>query len=97
MTVTLFHQAFGQALFDALHAMSFDGLGMTRPSFSEKENEAHEMLCTIARRHGLEIRRDWACNLYLTLPGRDRSKPVIMTGSHMDTVPRVGTMMALRA
>ncbi|MCP1214196.1 Zn-dependent hydrolase [Acetobacter okinawensis] len=90
MTVTLFHQAFGQALFDALHAMSFDGLGMTRPSFSEKENEAHEMLCTIARRHGLEIRRDWACNLYLTLPGRDRSKPVIMTGSHMDTVPSGG-------
>lgn len=90
MTVTLFHQAFGQALFDALHAMSFDGLGMTRPSFSEKENEAHEMLCVIARKHGLEIRRDWACNLYLTLPGRDRSKPVVMTGSHMDTVPSGG-------
>ena len=51
MTVMLFHQAFGQALFDALHAMSFDGLGMARPSFSEKENEAHEMLCTIAPLH----------------------------------------------
>lgn len=90
MRVTLFHQEFGQKLFNALHAMSFDGLGMTRPSFSEKENEAHEMLCTIAREHGLEIRRDWAYNLYLTLPGRDRSKPAVMTGSHMDTVASGG-------
>ncbi|MFT8779656.1 hypothetical protein [Acetobacter orientalis] len=55
MTVMLFHQAFGQALFDALHAMSFDGLGMARPSFSEKENEAHEMLCTIAPLHHCTI------------------------------------------
>ncbi|QHC36329.1 Zn-dependent hydrolase [Komagataeibacter xylinus] len=87
MSVTSFHQQFGQAVFDTLHAMSFDGLGMTRPSYSEKENEAHEVLCGIAREHGLEIRRDWACNLFLTLPGRDRSKPAVMTGSHIDTVP----------
>lgn len=90
MSVTSFHQALGQKLFDALYAMSFDGLGMTRPSFSEKENEAHAMLCKIAEDHGLEIHRDWACNLFLTLPGRDRSKPVVMTGSHMDTVPSGG-------
>lgn len=90
MSIILFHQAFGQTLFQALHAMSFDGLGMTRPSYSEKENEAHEILCAIAREYGLEIRRDWACNLYLTLSGRDRSKPAVMTGSHMDTVPSGG-------
>src|SRR5690606_19078185 len=37
-----------------------------------------------------EVRTDAALNLYMTLPGRDRSLPAVMTGSHLDSVPRGG-------
>jgi N-carbamoyl-L-amino-acid hydrolase len=36
------------------------------------------------------VTTDAALNLYLTLPGRDRSRPAVMTGSHLDSVPRGG-------
>lgn len=74
-------------VFDRLHDIGFDGLGMTRPSYGEGENRAHALFEDIARGHGLEIRRDWASNLFITLPGRNRDLPVVMTGSHVDTVP----------
>ncbi|MBO1324433.1 hydantoinase/carbamoylase family amidase [Acetobacter sp. TBRC 12305] len=90
MNATAFHHAFGEKLFATLHTLSFDGLGMTRPSYSPQENAAHTLLCDVARNYGLEIRRDWAANLFLTLPGKDRAKPVVLTGSHMDTVPSGG-------
>ncbi|MFT8404261.1 MAG: Zn-dependent hydrolase [Gluconobacter potus] len=74
-------------VFDRLHDIGFDGRGMTRPSYGEGENRAHALFEDIAREHGLEIRRDWASNLFITLPGRNRDLPVVMTGSHVDTVP----------
>jgi beta-ureidopropionase / N-carbamoyl-L-amino-acid hydrolase len=77
----------GESLFARLHAIGFDGRGMTRPSYSERENAAHRLFEDTARAHGLESRRDWAGNLFLTLPGADRTLPEIMTGSHADTVP----------
>jgi N-carbamoyl-L-amino-acid hydrolase len=39
---------------------------------------------------GLEIRVDFAGNLYMTLPGRDRSARGWITGSHLDSVPMGG-------
>ncbi|GCE88528.1 N-carbamyl-L-amino acid amidohydrolase [Komagataeibacter diospyri] len=77
----------GRSVFDRLHEIGFDGRGMTRPSYSEGENLAHGVFETVAREHGLEVRRDWAANLFVTLPGRNRDLPVVMTGSHADTVP----------
>lgn len=74
-------------MFDRLHEIGFDGRGMTRPSYGEGENLAHALFETVAREHGLEIRRDWAANLFVTLPGRMRDLPAVMTGSHVDTVP----------
>lgn len=73
-------------LFDDLHEIGLDGRGMTRSSYGEGENRAHRLLADVARAHGLEIRTDWAANLFITLPGRNRSLPVVMTGSHVDTV-----------
>ncbi|WP_082780068.1 Zn-dependent hydrolase [Gluconobacter albidus] len=74
-------------IFDRLYDIGFDGRGMTRPSYGEGENRAHALFDEIAREHGLEIRRDWASNLFITLPGCNRNLPVVMTGSHLDTVP----------
>jgi beta-ureidopropionase / N-carbamoyl-L-amino-acid hydrolase len=39
---------------------------------------------------GLETRRDHAANLFMTLPGADRSAPCLMTGSHLDSVGNGG-------
>lgn len=77
----------GHHLFSRLYEIGFDGRGMTRPSYGREENLAHDLFMEVAGQYGLEVRRDWAANLYLTLPGRDRTLPVVMTGSHLDTVP----------
>ncbi|HWK13190.1 MAG TPA: Zn-dependent hydrolase [Rhizobiaceae bacterium] len=78
------------ALFKALHDASFDGVGITRDTYGEGEQRAHDIVGAKARELGLEVRTDAALNLYMTLPGRDRSLPAVMTGSHLDSVPRGG-------
>lgn len=82
--------ALAASLFEQLHASSFDGVGITRDTYGAGEQRAHALMADNARRLGLEVRVDAALNLYLTLPGRHREKPVVMTGSHLDSVPRGG-------
>jgi N-carbamoyl-L-amino-acid hydrolase len=77
-------------LFAQLADDSHDGVGITRDSYGDGENRAHALMGRTAEALGLEVRRDAACNLYLTLPGRDRDAPAVMTGSHLDSVPRGG-------
>ena len=77
-------------LFDTLRQQSSDGVGVTRDSYGEGEQRAHHSVAALAATLGLEVRRDAALNLYMTLPGRDRQAPVRMTGSHLDSVPRGG-------
>ncbi|MHC8286984.1 Zn-dependent hydrolase [Pseudomonas sp. XS1P51] len=78
------------ALFLALHALSFDGVGITRDSYGDGEQGAHHLLRSLAERAGLQVSVDAALNLYMTLPGRSRHATVVMTGSHLDSVPRGG-------
>lgn len=82
--------ALAASLFAQLAAESYDGVGITRDSYGDGENAAHALFRETAERRGLEVRCDAACNLYLTLPGRDRGAPAVMTGSHLDSVPRGG-------
>lgn len=77
-------------LFDALASVSADAPGVTRASFGEGEDAAHAMILREAVILGLEHRVDAIGNLYITLPGADRSAPVLMTGSHLDSVPHGG-------
>jgi len=76
--------------FDHLRRHSQSRLGITRASYGDGEQMAHDLMQGIGQTLGLEQRIDAAGNLYLTLPGRDRSLPVIMTGSHLDSVPEGG-------
>jgi N-carbamoyl-L-amino-acid hydrolase len=76
--------------FDHLRQYSKSRLGVTRASYGEGEQMAHDLMRRIAQNLELEQRLDAAGNLYLTLPGRDRSLPAIMTGSHLDSVPEGG-------
>ncbi|WP_158892019.1 MULTISPECIES: Zn-dependent hydrolase [unclassified Pseudomonas] len=78
------------ALFLTLHALSFDGVGITRDSYGSGEQRAHDLLREQALQAGLEVSVDAALNLYMTLPGRVRRTQVVMTGSHLDSVPRGG-------
>ena len=81
---------FAADVFDRLRACSVDVRGVTRASYGEGEQAAHALMAEIARELGLEIDQDPAANTYMTLPGQDRSAPVRMVGSHLDSVPQGG-------
>lgn len=78
------------AVFLTLHALGFDGIGITRDSYGAGEQRAHDLLRKQAELSGLQVSVDAALNLYMTLPGRARHTSVVMTGSHLDSVPRGG-------
>lgn len=77
-------------LFAELAQMSADAPGVTRPSFGPVESAAHAMIAREADALGLECSTDSIGALYVTLPGRDRNAPLLMTGSHLDSVPHGG-------
>jgi len=81
---------FAADVFDRLRACSVDVRGVTRASYGEGEQAAHALMAEIARELRLEIDQDPAANTYMTLPGQDRSAPVRMVGSHLDSVPQGG-------
>lgn len=81
---------FAAAVFDRLRACSVDVRGVTRASYGEGEQAAHALMAEIAGELGLEVARDPAANTYMTWPGQDRSAPVRMVGSHLDSVPQGG-------
>lgn len=78
------------ALFDRLRQDGRDEPGITRDPFGAGEQRAHATIAAAAERLGLEITRDSAANLYMTLPGRDRAAPAVVIGSHLDSVPHGG-------
>jgi len=78
------------ALFDTLRRDGLDEPGVTRDPYGPGEQRAHATVAEAAERKGLEIARDPAANLYMTLPGRDRASPSVVLGSHLDSVPHGG-------
>ena len=81
-----------QALFDELRAGSLDarGPGVTRDTFGVGEQFAYKVIEAQSASLRLEQRYDHAANLFMTLPGRDRNRPGIMMGSHLDSVANGG-------
>jgi N-carbamoyl-L-amino-acid hydrolase len=77
-------------LFDQLRADGLDEPGVSRDPYGAGEQRAHASVTAIARALGLEISGDAAANLYMTLPGTDRSLPRVIVGSHLDSVPHGG-------
>ena len=80
------------ALFDELRAGSLDakGPGVTRDTYGAGEQFGYRVIAARATAMGLEQRYDHAANLFMTLPGRDRGRPRIMMGSHLDSVANGG-------
>jgi N-carbamoyl-L-amino-acid hydrolase len=79
-----------EALFDQLRCDGLDAPGVSRDPYGAGEHRAHATVTKAAEALGLEISHDLAANLYMTLPGRDRSAPVLVIGSHLDSVPHGG-------
>lgn len=81
---------FAKKIFDDIRAMSADVQGVTRQAFSAKETEVLDYLTKIGQSLQLEITPDQAGNVWMTLPGKDRSLPAFVAGSHVDSVPQGG-------
>ncbi len=81
---------FAKKIFDGIRAMSADVQGVTRQAFSAKETEVLDYLTKIGQSLQLEITPDRAGNVWMTLPGKDRSLPAFVAGSHVDSVPQGG-------
>lgn len=81
---------FAKKIFDDIRAMSADVQGVTRQAFSAKETEVLDYLTKIGQSLQLEITPDRAGNVWMTLPGKDRSLPAFAAGSHVDSVPQGG-------
>ena len=79
-----------EALLTQLRQDSLDEPGITRDPYGAGEQRAHATIAALAERISLQITRDAAANLYMTLPGRDRTAPAVILGSHLDSVPHGG-------
>ncbi|MGE0415413.1 MAG: Zn-dependent hydrolase [Acetobacteraceae bacterium] len=79
-----------EALFDQLRRDGLDEPGVSRDPYGPGEQRGHATVTRSAQAMGLEIGGDAAANLYMTLPGADRSRPRIVIGSHLDSVPHGG-------
>ncbi len=79
-----------ERLFRKLHDDSRDGDGVTRDAYGPAEQRAHDLVAAEGRSLGLELFVDYAGNLGLTLPGRDRGAKRRVIGSHLDSVRQGG-------
>ncbi|MBU9713399.1 Zn-dependent hydrolase [Evansella tamaricis] len=64
--------------------------GSNRMGFSKEELEAKAKVKQWMAKAGLVTREDGAGNVFGRLEGKDRNAPVVLAGSHVDSVPRGG-------
>jgi N-carbamoyl-L-amino-acid hydrolase len=60
--------------------------GCARLALTDADREGRDLVVTWMRDLGLDVAIDAIGNVVATRPGRDPSLPVVMTGSHIDTV-----------
>ena len=82
--------ALAERLFNTLSDRTRRGPGIERDSYGAGEQAAHDLMAECARTLDLEVGVDAIGNLFLALPGQDRSAPMIVIGSHLDSVPQGG-------
>jgi allantoate deiminase len=67
-----------------------EGGGVTRLSFTREERAAKDLVASYMREADLEVREDAAGNLIGRREGRVRDGPVVLAGSHVDSVRNGG-------
>jgi N-carbamoyl-L-amino-acid hydrolase len=83
-------RALAARLFDELAACSEKGRGITRECFAEGENKALKLIRDTAVEFGLACHSDRAGNLIVAAADDDLTKPALVLGSHIDSVPEGG-------
>src|SRR5690242_1846570 len=83
-------RALAAGMFDALREASFDGVGITREAYGQRESAVLDLVEGKARALGLETARDAGANLVVTLQGSEPDLPFLACGSHLDSVPQGG-------
>lgn len=78
------------SLFEDIRQLSRDGPGVTRASYGDVETSALAYLEKVAAAEGIETSYDAGRNLWMTVGGRDSTLPRVITGSHIDSVPKGG-------
>lgn len=81
---------YATTLFDQLKELSYDGVGITRPSYSELETSALKILKEFAESHGLIVNIDQAQNYIFSAEDYSDSQQYRLVGSHIDSVPEGG-------
>jgi hydantoinase/carbamoylase family amidase len=66
--------------------------GITRFAYGDEERRARAYVTEELERVGLTVRIDSAGNLFARLEGRVPNAPAVLSGSHLDTVPRGGRL-----
>lgn len=66
------------------------GGGVKRLSFTAEERAAKDLVAGFMREAGLTVREDEAGNLIGRKEGRNPAAPVVLVGSHIDSVPHGG-------
>lgn len=66
------------------------GAGTTRMSYSPQGQQARDYIKEQMREAGLTVREDAIGNIFGRLSGDDDARPVVMIGSHFDSVPHGG-------
>lgn len=64
--------------------------GVTRFSFTEEERKVKDEVAAFMQGAGLEVREDEVGNLIGRKSGHDGHAPVVLVGSHLDSVPNGG-------
>lgn len=81
-------------LWDRLMQLSSIGAqevgGITRLSFSPEERAAKDLVTGFMKEAGLTVREDEVGNLIGRKEGKNPSAPVVLVGSHLDSVPSGG-------
>ena len=84
----------GQRLWDNLMQLAAIGAtpkgGVCRLALTELDRQGRDFFVNEARQAGCTIRIDHIGNIFARRPGRLSARPVVMTGSHIDTQPTGG-------
>ena len=66
------------------------GTAVSRLGLTADEQRARDLVASWCEGFGATVRRDAATNLYVRFPGADPNAPVVLVGSHLDSVPMGG-------
>jgi allantoate deiminase len=79
-----------QARVDDLAKIGGSGTAVSRLGLTALEQQARDLVAAWCARHAESTRRDAAGNLYVRFAGERPNDPVLLVGSHADSVPEGG-------